>query len=86
MRLGLKLEIREGTASKDLSKILRGLVHQRVSLRNCLLCSDDLETRDILKGHMDLLLAKAVEVGVDPVEAMRMATVNVAEHFRLGTF
>lgn len=84
LRLGLKLEIREGTASKNLSEVLGGIIRRGVYLRNCLLCSDDVEAEDLLKGHMDLILAKAVDAGADPVEAVRMATINVAEHFRLG--
>lgn len=75
--LGMKIMIREGTASKNLTSLL-GLTYD-----HCFLVSDDLHPEDIVKGHIDVLLEKAVSQGVDPVKAVKMVTINPAEHYRL---
>ncbi|GAH16457.1 unnamed protein product, partial [marine sediment metagenome] len=52
--------------------------------KNMLFGTDDLEVLDIFsKGHIDNCLRKAVKVGLDPVEAIQMATINAAKHFKL---
>lgn len=77
-RFGMKIMIREGTASRNLRDLL-GLDYQ-----NCFLVSDDLHAEDIKKGHMDVLLRKTVSYGIDPVKAVKMITLNPAEHYRLN--
>ena len=80
LRKGMYIMLREGTASKDLW-IIKGLNVQR---RRVLLVSDDRSPTDLLReGHVDHLLRRAVEEGVDPVEAVQMVTINVAERFGL---
>ena len=52
--------------------------------RRCLLCSDDRQPKTILhEGHLDNHLRICVEEGLDPVTAIRMATLNAAECFDL---
>jgi adenine deaminase len=70
--------MREGTASKNLKDLL-GLEYSR-----CFLVSDDLHPEDIQKGHIDVLLQKAVSYGIYPVTAVKMVTVNPASHYRLN--
>ena len=77
--LGMHIMIREGTASKNFEDLL-GLNYDR-----CFLVSDDLHPEDIEKGHMDVLLQRAVSSGVDPVTALKMVTLNPAEHYHLDT-
>lgn len=76
-RLGVKIMLRQGTASKNLKDLL-GLYYD-----NCFLVSDDLHPEDIKKGHVDRLLKKAVFYGIDPVKAIKMVTLNPAEHYGL---
>lgn len=76
--LGMKIMIREGTAPKNL-KALLGLDYDR-----CFLVSDDLHAEDLQKGHIDCLLKKAVSHGIDPVKAVKMVTINPAEHYSLN--
>jgi adenine deaminase len=78
-RLGMKIMIREGSASRNLEDLL-GLDYDR-----CFLVSDDLHPEDIKKGHIDILLRKAVSYGIDPVKAVKMVTLNPAEHYQLDT-
>ena len=79
LRKGMYLMVREGTASKDM-KIIKGLLG--VQRRRLLLVSDDRSASDLLReGHVDHLLRRAVEEGLDPVEAVQAVTINVAERF-----
>jgi len=78
---GMWIMIREGSASKNL-KALAPLA--RRGYRRLMFVSDDIHVDDILSdGHMDRCLRRAVEEGVDPIEAVRMATLNPAEYFGL---
>jgi adenine deaminase len=75
--LGMQIMIREGTASKNFKDLL-GLNYDR-----CFLVSDDLHPGDIERGHVDVLLQKAVSQGIDPVAAIKMVTLNPAQHYGL---
>ncbi|MBU7018576.1 MAG: adenine deaminase [Theionarchaea archaeon] len=79
LELGMKIMIREGTASKNLKDLL-GLDYDE-----CFLVSDDLHPEDIKKGHVDALLRKAVSHGIDPVKAVKMVTINPSNHYRLNS-
>jgi adenine deaminase len=82
LRNGMHLMIREGTAAKNLAALLP-LVNPNNS-RRCMLVSDDRHPLDILKeGHLDHILRKAVQLGLDPVTAVQMVTINPAEYFGL---
>ncbi len=78
-RKGMYVMVREGTASKDM-RIIKGLLG--VQKRRLLLVSDDRSASDLMReGHVDHLLRRAVEEGLDPVEAVQAVTINVAERF-----
>lgn len=49
------------------------------------LVSDDKDPDDLIKGHLDLLIKKAVDFGIDPIEAIKMITKNPAEHYNLNS-
>ncbi len=79
LRKGMYVMIREGSASKDMG-IVKGIPHTR----RILLVTDDRSALSLLKdGHVDHLLRRAVEEGMDPVKAVQAVTINVAERFRL---
>ena len=83
LRNGMYLMIREGTAAKNLSALLP-LVNPNNSIR-CMLVSDDRHPLDILKeGHLNHILRKAVQLGLDPVTAIQMVTINPAKYFGLN--
>ncbi|MBU7031818.1 MAG: adenine deaminase [Theionarchaea archaeon] len=79
LELGMHILIREGTASKNF-KDLMGLNYDR-----CFLVSDDLHAEDMERGHMDVLLQQAVSSGIDPITAIKMVTLNPADHYHLDT-
>lgn len=84
LRLGMKMEIREGSTAKDLAALVKPILKEELDMRHCLLATDDRHPVDLIReGHMDHVLRRAVEEGVDPVRAIQMATINTAEHFRV---
>lgn len=79
---GMFILMRQGSACHDLRALLKGVTPE--NSRRCLLCSDDRQPKTILEiGHIDNHLQICVEEGIDPVTAIRMATLNAAECFRL---
>ncbi len=84
LRLGMKLELREGSTAKNLATLIKPILELKLDTRHCLLATDDRHPRDLLEeGHMDYLVRRAIEEGVDPIKAVQMATINTAEHFRV---
>ncbi len=81
LRLGTWLMIREGSASKNLQSLIKTILEKNLDIRHCLLVSDDLSPKDLVKqGHINHLLKRAVEEGVDPVKAVQMVTINPATY------
>ncbi|MBW1998048.1 MAG: adenine deaminase [Deltaproteobacteria bacterium] len=82
LQSGMMLFIREGSSAKNLEELLP-LVKANNSRRFCLV-SDDLHPYDLFnRGHLDHILRRAVEWGLDPFTAIQMASLNPAEHFGL---
>jgi adenine deaminase len=82
LRAGMFIMIREGTAAKNL-KALLPLVNSENS-RKCMFVTDDRHLDDISsQGHMDHLVRSAIRLGVDPIRAIQMASINTAEYFGL---
>lgn len=82
LALGMYVLLRQGSACHDLRTLVKGVTPE--NSRRCLLCSDDRQPRTILsEGHLDNHLRICVEEGLDAVTALRMATLNAAECFRL---
>ena len=79
---GMWIMLREGSASKNLEALCP--VVTPLTTRRCLLVSDDRDAWDLTyEGHLDALLRKAVALGVDPLLAVQMATLNPAAYFGL---
>lgn len=85
LRLGMCVQLRQGSAWLNLPGYLPQLVASGVDTRLCLLCTDDCHPETLIEdGHMDRVLRTAVELGLDPVTAIQMATINCAEYFGLA--
>jgi adenine deaminase len=79
---GMYVMIREGTSEKNLEELLP-LVTDRTYPR-CLFVVDDRSCRDLLQdGDIDAVVRKAVRLGLDPIRAVQLATVNPAAYFGL---
>ena len=82
LRRGMHVMIREGSTEKNL-EVLLPLVTDRTWPR-CLFVVDDRHAGDILRdGDIDAVVRKAIKLGLDPVRAIQLATVNAASYFRL---
>ncbi len=80
---GMFIMLREGTAAKNL-KTLLPLCTPRTCPR-CLLATDDRHPKDLMtEGHIDFLIRTAIRSGIDPVDAIRMGTLNPALYFGLS--
>ena len=82
-RLGMKIMLREGSAAKSLDDFIPGLLRDRISLENFFFVTDDMHPADLIKGHMDAIIRKAIKLGIDPVQAISTATLNTARHYRI---
>ena len=79
---GMYVLIREGSACHDLKTLVKGVTS--ANSRRVLICSDDCQPKTILElGHVNNNLKMCVAEGIDPITAIQMATLNVAEAFRL---
>jgi adenine deaminase len=82
LRLGMRVFLREATGAKNLRALLPGVTQE--NSRRCGFCTDDRHPADLLdEGHMDHVLRLAIAGGLDPVTAIRVATLNAAEWFGL---
>lgn len=82
IRLGMYVLIREGSATKDLRALAKGLTE--ANYRRCVFCTDDREPADIIaNGHINKNLKIAVEEGVDALKAITIGTLNAAECYGL---
>jgi adenine deaminase len=83
LRLGLHVMIREGAVRKDLAEIAK-IKDFGIDSRRLILASDSISPDDLMaNGYMEAIVQKAIECGFEPIEALQMATLNVAEHFGL---
>ncbi len=74
--------LREGSACHDLPKLASAV--NSTNSRRCLLCSDDRQPKTIFEaGHVNGHLKMCVELGIDAVTAIQMATINAAECWKL---
>jgi len=84
LRLGLAVMVREGSSERNLETLITGVVRENIDTHNLMFCTDDKHPLDILReGHIDWCISRAIELGLSPLAAVRMATLNPARHFRL---
>ncbi len=82
LRLGMTLFIREATNAHNLLALLP-VVTPENSHRICF-CTDDRQPADLLdQGSIDHMVRVAIQHGLDPIQAIRMGTLNTAEYFGL---
>ncbi|MBT8396027.1 MAG: adenine deaminase [Gemmatimonadetes bacterium] len=82
IRRGMTVFFRQATNAKNLEALLPVLTP--LNQRRVALCTDDRQPPDLLdEGGIDAMIRTLIKRGIPPVEAIRMATLNPAEHFRL---
>lgn len=84
LKVGMKVFIREGSSERNVDELVKGIVDNQLDTSNIMFCTDDKHAREIqVEGHINYNVSRAVELGLDPMEAIQMATVNAAKHFRM---
>ncbi len=82
LKNGMWIMIREGSTARNLKDLLP-LVNSKNS-RRFLFVTDDRHPKELLEeGHINTMVRKAIRLGIDPMLALQMATLNAAEYFRL---
>lgn len=78
--LGMKIQIREGSAAKNFEELLPLLEKHH---DKCMFCSDDKHPDDLLKGHINDLVKRSLNYGIDLMKALKVACVNPVIHYKL---
>lgn len=80
IKLGMKIQIREGSAAK-IAKELIPLLEEYYE--NCMFCCDDKHPDDLVRGHINDLVKMALKSGIDRIKVLRAASVNPIFHYGL---
>jgi len=80
LSLGMKLLIREGSATGNMD-ILLPLLNEYPDL--CMFCSDDKHPNDLITGHINVMVKKAIQNGIDVFTTLQCACINPVSHYRL---
>jgi len=84
MRLGMYAMFREGSAWRDLHEVAKSITQNKVDTRFAVLISDDTHPYTLLnQGHLDHIVRRAVEEGIDVITAIQMVTINCAQCFQM---
>ncbi|SDI73559.1 adenine deaminase [Natribacillus halophilus] len=84
LRYGVSVFMREGSSQRNMAECVRAIKEEGLDSRRAMVVSDDMVPEDLLKdGHMNDIIRRTIAEGIDPVEAIQMATINPATHFGL---
>ena len=85
VRQGMKAMLRYGSGWLDVEAQVKAITEDELDSRHFILCTDDSHSETLVNdGHMDRVLRHTIGLGVDPMVALQMATINTAEHFGVG--
>lgn len=83
---GMKILIREGSAARNVENIVTGLVKEPEFISKFMFCTDDKHLDTIEnEGHISYNIKKSIKLGINPVQAIRMATYNAAQTYGLDS-
>jgi adenine deaminase len=81
IKLGIKLQIREGSAAKNFDALYKAI---DLYPDDIMLCSDDLHPDELMSGHINKLVARALSKGLNTYNVLRAATFNPVRHYNLN--
>jgi adenine deaminase len=82
LRKGMHLMLREGSSEKNLEALLPAVTEE--TFMRCMLVVDDRSAADLSsEGDIDHVIRRAIELGMDPIRAIQLATLCPAQYFRL---
>ncbi len=85
VRQGMRPMLRYGSSWHDVRSQIGAVTEKGIDPRRFILCTDDSHAQTLAQdGHMDRVLRHAVSLGLDPLIAIQMMTINAAEHFGLS--
>lgn len=80
IKYGMKILIREGSAAKNFEALI-DLMKDHPDM--IMFCSDDRHPNDLVKGHIDEHVIRAITKGYDPLTVLKVATLNPVKHYNL---
>lgn len=84
LRKGMRIHLRLGSACRGIETIFRQIADNGLPTRRMQFCTDDKHLENIRdEGHINYILRRAVANGIDPIQAVQMATINAAETYGL---
>ena len=84
LRNGLAVLVREGSASHNLEAIIKGVLAEGIDVSSLAFCTDDKHLADIRReGTIRNCVKKAIALGMPPVRALRLASINAARIYGL---
>lgn len=84
LRLGMWIMIREGSIRRDLKEILPGVMNHETNTERLMFCSDGIDPLDLLHyGHIDHCVRESIKLGLDPIDAITMASKNCFDYYDL---
>ncbi|MFQ3546150.1 adenine deaminase [Halobacillus rhizosphaerae] len=85
LRLGMHVMIREGSAWQDVKQLAPIITKDHMPTDNLSLITDDVYPQTLVsKGHLNHVVRRAIEEGIDPLVALKLATINIAHYFNCG--
>ena len=85
LAVGMAAMIREGSSERNLHDLIQGVLDRQIDTRHLMFCTDDKHPSDIRReGHINYNVNEAIRLGLGPMQAIQMASINAAEHFRIG--
>ncbi|QMS84400.1 adenine deaminase [Candidatus Xianfuyuplasma coldseepsis] len=80
---GMYVHLREGSATRNVKALVPGITEK--TSHRLLFCTDDKHPMDIVnEGHINYNVNLATSLGVDPLVAIQMATINIATCYQLS--
>jgi len=80
IKYGMKIQIREGSAAKNFEALI-GLMDKYAD--KVLFCSDDKHPDDLVNGHINQMVVRAIQKGHDPIKVLKSVVLNPVEHYNL---
>lgn len=80
LSMGMKILIREGSAAKNYNALHKLIDNHHDQM---MFCSDDKHPDELLEGHINKLVQRALHDGHDLFKVLRMACLNPVQHYQL---
>ena len=85
LRLGMWIMIREGSIRRDLKEIIPRVLSHGLNLDRLMFCSDGLDPTDLVQyGHIDHCVRESIKLGLNPIDAISMASKNCFDYYNMN--